>query len=139
MANPLTALTKKDASFEFGKSCKEAFKELKRRLTTAPILRIFDHTKEAYLETDASDKAIGAVLNQKDEHGKLVPTAFYSRKMTEPESNYDIHDKELMAIVEALRQWRVYLEGAKYPVQIYTRLHGGTRTNASIHTQKTRE
>ena len=40
--------------------------------------------------------------------------------MTEPESNYDIHDKELLAIVEALRQWRVYLEGAKHPVQIYT-------------------
>ena len=45
--------------------------------------------------------------------------AFYSRKMTRPELNYDIHDKELLAVVEALREWRVYLEGTKYPVQIY--------------------
>jgi transposase InsO family protein len=120
VAAPLTALTKKDTWFEFGEKCREAFKELKQRLTTSPILRIFDHEKEAFLETDASDYAIGAVLNQKDENGKLVPTAFYSRKMTEPELNYDIHDKELMAIVEAMRHWRVYLEGAKFPVQVYT-------------------
>jgi len=40
--------------------------------------------------------------------------------MTGPELNYDIHDKELLAVVESLRQWRVYLEGTKYPVQIYT-------------------
>ena len=46
----------------------------------------------------------------------MVPTAYYLRKMTEPKSNYDIHDKELLAIVEALRQWRVYLEGAKHLV-----------------------
>ena len=72
------------------------------------------------METDASDKAIGAVLNQKDEDGKLVPTAYYSRKMTESKSNYDIHNKELLAIVEALHQWRVYLKEAKHPVQIYT-------------------
>ncbi len=120
VAAPLTELTKKDVRFLFEKKCAEAFKELKRRLTIAPILRIFNHEKEAFVETDASDKAIGAVLNQKDENGKLVPTAYYSRKMTEPESNYDIHDKELLAIVEALRTWRVYLEGAKHPVQIYT-------------------
>ena len=44
---------------------------------------------------------------------------FYSRKMTGPELNYDIYDKELLAVVEALREWRVYLEGMKYLVQIY--------------------
>ena len=52
---------------------------------------------------DASNKAIGVVLNQKDKNNKLVPTAYYLRKMTEPEFNYDIHNKELLAIVEALR------------------------------------
>ena len=45
---------------------------------------------------------------------------FYSRKITGPELNYDIYDKELLAVVEALREWRVYLEGTKYSVQIYT-------------------
>ena len=45
--------------------------------------------------------------------------AYYARKMTGPELNYDIYDKKLLTIVEALREWRVYLEGTKYPIQIY--------------------
>ena len=120
IAGPLTNLTKKDTYFDFGSKCKEAFKELKRRLTSAPILGIFDPDKETIMETDASDEAIGATLNQKGDDGKLRPTAYYSRKMTAPETNYDIHDKELLAIVEALRHWRVHLEGAEYQVQILT-------------------
>ena len=91
-----------------------------RRLTVALILAIFDPEHEAILETDASDYAIGACLTQKGNDDKMRTVAYYARKMTGPELNYDIHDKELLAIVEALREWRVYLEGAKYPVQIYT-------------------
>jgi hypothetical protein len=120
IAGPMTELTKKEVVFHFGEKCKEAFKELKRLMTSAPVLRIFDPEKEAVMETDASDKAIGGCLKQKDENGKLHPVAYYSRKMTEPESHYDVHDKELMAVVECLRTWRVYLEGAKYPIQIYS-------------------
>ena len=81
-----------------------------------PILVIFDPEKEAYVEIDASDFALGASLNQKDEQGRLYPVAYWSRKMTAPELNYDIYDKELLAIVEAFKEWRIYLEGAKYPV-----------------------
>ena len=116
MAAPLTALTKKETTFKFGDECRKAFKELKRRMTTAPILLIHDPNKESTMEIDASDKAIGACLKQQDENGKLRPVAYYLRKMTEPELNYDIHDKELLAVVEGITQWRVYLEGAKYPV-----------------------
>ena len=90
------------------------------RLTIAPILAIFDPEREAILETDASDYAVGVCLTQKGDDGKMRTVAFYSRKMTGPELNYDIYDKELLAVVEALREWRVYLEGTKYPVQIYT-------------------
>jgi len=89
-------------------------------MTTAPILRIFDPELEATMETDASDKAVGGCLKQKDENGKLHPVAYYSRKLTEPEANYDVYDKELLAIVVCLETWRVYLEGAKFPVQIYS-------------------
>ena len=120
VAAPLTALTKKGQIFDFGKKCQEAFNEIKKRITAAPILLIFDPEKEVFLETDASDYAIGACICQKDKEGKLKPVAYYSRKMTGPELNYDIHDKELLAIVEAFREWRVYLEGSKYPVQVYT-------------------
>ena len=120
VAAPLTNLTKKDTPFAFGIECQEAFKELKRRLTTSPILVIFDPEGETILETDASDYAIGACILQRGPDGKLRPVAYYSRKMTGPELNYDIHDKELLAIVEALKEWRVYLEGSKYPIQIFT-------------------
>ena len=90
------------------------------RLTVTPILAIFDPEREAILETNASDYTIGAYLTQKGDDNKMRTIAFYSRKITGPELNYDIHDKELLTVVEALREWRVYLEETKYPVQIYT-------------------
>jgi hypothetical protein len=89
--------------FHFGSECKKAFKELKRLMTTALILRIFDPERESTLETDALDKAIGGYLKQKDDNGKLHPIAFYSRKITKLESNYDVYDKEMLAIVECLK------------------------------------
>ena len=120
IARPLTELTKKGVNFIFGRECKEAFKAIKQRLSSAPILALYDPELQTDLETDASDYAIGACLTQKGDDGKSRPIAYYSRKMTGPETNYDIHDKELLAVVESLREWRVYLEGAKFPVQIYT-------------------
>jgi hypothetical protein len=59
-------------------------------------------------------------LNQLDENGRFKPIAYYSRKLSPTELNYDIHDKELLAIVVAFEQWRVYLEGSTYPVQVWT-------------------
>jgi len=120
VAAPLTNLTKKETEFLFGPKCKEAFEKLKEAITSAPILAIFKPEYETNLETDASDGAIGARLTQKGNDGKLHTIAYYSRKMTGPELNYDIHDKELLAMVEAFKEWRVYLEGAKYPTQVYT-------------------
>ena len=72
------------------------------------------------METDASDYALGACLNQKDDQGRLHPVAFLSRKFTPVELNYQIHDKELIAIIAACEEWRHYLEGARFPITIYT-------------------
>ena len=120
MAAPLIELTKKEVTFQWTKECENAFKKLRECLMIAPILALFNYDKEATLETDASDYAIRAVLTQKNKEGKTKVIAYYSRKMTGPELNYNIHNKELLAIVEALTTWRVYLEGTKDPVQIYT-------------------
>ena len=76
----------------------------------------FDPEKPITLETDASDGAIGACISQPDNMGRLRPVAFYSRKFLSAEMNYEIHDKELLAIVNAFKQWHVYLEGLKYEV-----------------------
>jgi transposase InsO family protein len=116
----LTELTKKETVWKWTKMAEEAFQELKSRFTTAPILMTFDPDKKIVLETDASDYAIGACLNQVDDQGKLHPVMYDSRKLSPAELNYDVHDKELLAIVEAFVKWRVYLEGSKYPVQVIT-------------------
>ena len=90
------------------------------RLTIALILTIFDLERETILETDILDYTVGAYLTQKENNSKIQTVAFYSHKIIGPELNYNIYDKELLAIVEALHEWRVYLEGTKYSVQIYT-------------------
>ena len=120
IAHPLTALTRKDLAFEWTDEAEAAFQDLKERFTEASILATFDPSKKIILETDSSDFAIGACLNQPDETGKFKPIAYYSRKLSPAELNYDIHDKELLAIVVAFEQWRVYLEGSTYPVQVWT-------------------
>jgi hypothetical protein len=96
------------------------FEELKRRFTTTPILGHFHPKKVCIVETDASDFALRAVLSQKGDDGRLHPVAFHSRKFTPAESNYEIHDKELLAIVDSFKVWRRYLEGAMHMVQVYS-------------------
>ena len=97
----------------------KAFQELKQRFTTAPILAHFDATKPVIIETDASDFALGAVLSKREE-GHLHPVAFHSRKFQPAEINYEIHDKELLAIVDSFKHWRRYCEGATHQIQLFS-------------------
>jgi len=120
IAIPLTNLLKKDTPFSWGEEEEEAFRSLKVALTTAPVLRIIDPSLPFTLETDASDQAIGAVLSQ-EEDGEIRPTAFTSRKLSPAETRYPIHEKELLAIIHALRHWRHYLLDSK--IKVYTDHH----------------
>ncbi|KAM0723342.1 hypothetical protein Q7P37_000327 [Cladosporium fusiforme] len=81
---------------------------------------IYNPTKSVTVETDASDYAIGACLSQPNKKRKLRPVAYLSRKMTPAELNYEIHNKELLAIVEAFRHWRIYLEGHPEEITVIT-------------------
>jgi len=87
---------------------------------TASTLRHFDHNREVTIETDASDYVTAGVLSQPDDDGVLHPVAFFSKKHSPAECNYDIYDKELMAIIKALEEWRPECEGAEYPLQLIT-------------------
>ena len=116
VASPLTELTKKDQKFEWSSKAQKAFNELKKRFTSQLILMSFDSEKPITLETDASDRAIEAWISQSDNKGCLQPVAFYSRKFSSAEMSYKIHDKELLAIVNAFKQWRVYLKEPKHEV-----------------------
>ena len=83
------------------------------------MLKHFDPDRQAIVETDASDFALGAILSQKHD-GNLHPVAFHSRKFTTAEINYDTADKELLAIVDCFKRWRHYLEGANHQVMVIT-------------------
>lgn len=121
IATPLTALLKKEnASFTWTKEAQKAFDLLKARFTTAPVLAVFDPAQPITIEADASDFAIGACLSQPDSTGRLHPVAFYSKKLSPAELNYEIYDKELLAIVVSFQEWRVYLEGARHTITIFS-------------------
>ena len=119
ISSPLTNLTKKTLPFQWTLSCQKAFDTLKSSFTSAPVLAHPDINKPFIVETDASDFALGAVLSQYGEDKLLHPIAFYSRKFSAAEINYDIYDKELLAIIAAFEQWRHYLDGCKHKVTVY--------------------
>ena len=121
IAKPLTDLTRKEIPFDMHKPpYLTAFQELKDRLANAPVLSHFDPTRECYVECDASDYVTAGVLSQKDGDGQLHPIAYFSKKMAPAECNYEIYDKELLAIIRCLEEWRPELEGTDLPVQILT-------------------
>ena len=108
---PLTLLTRKDQPFTWTDRCEESFQELKRRLTSAPILVISDVGKPFEVYCDASHLGLGCVLMQEK---KVV--AYASRQLKVHERNYPTHDLELATIVFALKIWRHYLYGAQFRV-----------------------
>ena len=113
LAMPLTTLTRKGKKFEWTEDCEKSFQELKRRLTSAPILTIPDGDEGFVIYSDASKMGLGAVLMQ---NGKVI--AYASRQLKDYEKNYPTHDLELAAVVFALKIWRHYLYGVR--CQIYT-------------------
>jgi hypothetical protein len=119
IAAPLTRLTCKN-KLEWNAEANQAFETLKKAFTTALILTHPDFQKLFFLGTDASDFALGAVLSQPDKDGRLHPVAFHSRKFTAAKINYEIHDKELLAIVDSFQEWGHFLEGAQHPVTVHT-------------------
>lgn len=120
VARPLFDLTCKDAKFRWTSEAQNAFDELKRRITSDPILLLADDKRPFRVAADASDVATGAVLEQQGEDGKWHPVAFYSKSLSAVERNYEIHDKEMLAIIHALEEWRHYLEGAEHLFEIWT-------------------
>ena len=119
-AEPLTRLTKKDEPFVWGSEQQLPFETMVEAFTTAPTLRHFDHEREVIIETDASNYVSAGILSQRDDEGVLHPVAYYSKKHSPAECNYDIYDKELMAIIKALEEWRPECEGAAYPLKLIT-------------------
>ena len=100
-------------------TCQLAFDRLKAALTSAPVLQQVDPKKPFVIETDASDFAIGSCLLQRAEDGKLHPVAYESRKLSDAQMRYPVHEKELLAIKQALLGWHRYLNNG-HRIMIYT-------------------
>jgi len=111
MVSPLTQLTRKDQSFSWTDECEVCFEDMKRRLTTAPILTIPDMTKTFEVYCDASYQGLGCVLMQDKR-----PVAYASRQLKVHEKNYLTNDLELAVVVFALKTWRHYLYGVQFQV-----------------------
>jgi len=116
IAKPLTELTK-NAPFTWNPSAEQSFTTLKTVMTRTPVLMPFHPEKDIVVTTDASQFAIGAVLEQKDTN-RYRPVAFYSRTLNAAEQKYAAHERELLAIIDTLRTWRAYLHGR--PFTVYT-------------------
>lgn len=120
ICSPLTALLKKNAVYNWTAETATTFNDLKQRITSNPILKHYNPDAPCTIETDASDYALGAVCSQPDSAGILHPIAFHSRKLLPAEMNYQIYDKELLAVVDAFKHWRHYLEFSAEPTTVIT-------------------
>jgi len=120
IARPLHNTVKKDRRWEWTEKQEKVFKKLKEKFTQEPVLAALDLDKKMRIEVDASDYAMGGVLSMECEDGKWRPVAFLSKSLNKIEKNYEIHDKEMLAIIRGLENWRHLLEGTQFKFKIWT-------------------
>ena len=118
-ARPLFDLTRNDVQFHWGAAEQSVFDGLKQSVTSAPILVSPDNALPFCIEVDSSDFVTGAVLSQfsaEDDKWHLV--AYLSKALSLVEWNYEIHDKEIPAIICALQEWQHFIEGVEHQFEI---------------------
>jgi len=122
LVSPITDLLRQDVNFQWGEAQEAAFFKVVILFTSGktPILRHYDPDRPALLEPDSSDFAIAGILSQKFEDGKILPVRFVSRELSPAELNYNVYDKEMLAIVFSLKKNRHYLQGAEHETTIYS-------------------
>jgi len=116
----LTYLTRKDTLWNFDDKYKLALNTLKQVFISIPILTHWVLDAQLVVETDASDYALAAILSIMTKDNEIYPVVFYSWMFSTLELNYDVHNKELLAIFKAFKIWQHYLEGSALPIDIVT-------------------
>ena len=114
----LTCLTWKNIPWKFDSFCVDAFNSLKKSFISALILTHWIPNAQLIMETDALDYALTVILSIVNKDNEIYLVAFHSRTFTMAELNYNIHNKELLAIFEAFKIWRHYLKGLAYPIDV---------------------
>lgn len=116
IAAPLIALTKETNPFVWSPDCEEAATILKQKICSAPILAFPNFKQQFVLTTDASAIALGAVLSQEGEDGKMHPVSFYSKALSPAEQKWDACELELYAILCAVKHYKAFLVNAHFKV-----------------------
>ena len=117
IVRPLNELKGKK-EWKWKEEYQKVFEELKEKITSQPVLFLPKREGKFRVKTDILEHAIGGVLFQEQDR-KWKPIAFLSRTMQPAEQNYEIYDKELLAIVKALTKWRQYLLDARKPFEVW--------------------
>ena len=118
--SPLTALTCKNIKFNWTATEEQTFQTLKTAFFSASILVMFDSDKLFTVKSDSSDCVTDEVLSQLNSQGVLHSVTYFSTRMASAECNYDIYDKELLAIICAFEEWRSELKEAAKQIQVIT-------------------
>lgn len=118
LARPLTELTKKNENWNWGDAQTKSFETLKNELCKKPVLSLYDRELPTEIHTDACKQGLGAILLQRQTDNTLRPVLYYSRVTSREESFYHSYELETLAVVEALRRFRVYIVGL--PIKIVT-------------------
>lgn len=116
IAKPLYELIRKDVVFKIEEQETEVFNFLKKSLVDSPILAIYSPTDETELHCDASSLGYGAILLQKKSDKLFHPIFYFSKRTTDAESRYHSFELETLAIVNALKRFRVFLEGIPFKI-----------------------
>ena len=111
---------KKDRKFEWTTECQQAFDDLKTCFTSEPVLVMPDQTEPFQIKCDASKYALGVVLTQLDSNGDRHRCTFISKMFSPTERNYEIYDRELLAIIRALEEWRHYIQGSPHTTIVFS-------------------
>ena len=118
IARPLHDMVRKDKKWEWTERQEEAFRKLKERFTNEPVLAAPDLNKKMRMGVDVLDYITGGVLSMESEDGRWRPVAYLSKSLMETKRNYEIYDKEMLAVIRGLEYWRHLLEGARFKFEV---------------------
>ena len=115
-AKPLYDLLRKEVSFQFGVEELDTFQSLINKLCSRPLLSIYSPKAETQLHCDASSTGFGSILFQRQKDSSLHPISFYSKRTTEAESRFHSYELEMLAIVNSIKRFRVYLQNIRFKI-----------------------
>ena len=120
IARPLIDLTKKEKQWNWMTSCQTAFDRLKEEFAKEPVLTLLDLDKPFTITTNASKDASGGILLQADSNGEWHPCSYLSQSFSPAERNYNIYNRELLAVIRGPKTWKHYLQGSPFLVKVFT-------------------